>query len=68
MILPSSEHRRFRGTVRRRDEGVVWARGWDTPAANALRTAIALGMDPMANVSTLLQKPKRYRFHGPYPR
>lgn len=29
-------------TVRRRDEGKTWARGWDTPASNALRTVATL--------------------------
>lgn len=28
--------------VRRRAEGVEWARGWHTPAAYALRTVVAL--------------------------
>ncbi len=28
--------------VRRRAEGVEWARGWHTPAARALRTVVAL--------------------------
>lgn len=35
-----------RYTVRRRDEGRTWARGWDTPAANALRTVVALADQP----------------------
>lgn len=30
------------GTVYRKDEGITWARGWDTPEANALRTFVAL--------------------------
>ena len=30
------------GTVRRRGEGLTWARGWDTPEADALRVAVAL--------------------------
>lgn len=30
------------GTVYRRDEGVTWARGWDTKEAAALRVACAL--------------------------
>lgn len=29
-------------TVRRRDEGITWARGWDTKEADALRVACAL--------------------------
>ena len=31
--------------LNRDDEGVVWARGWDTTAARALRSAVAL-LDP----------------------
>jgi hypothetical protein len=33
---------RVSGTVRRKDEGVTWARGWDTPAANAFVVEKAL--------------------------
>lgn len=33
---------RRQGDVRRQDEGITWARGWDTPEANALRTSVAL--------------------------
>lgn len=29
-------------TVRRRDEGITWARGWDGEAPNALRAMTAL--------------------------
>lgn len=32
---------RVGGTVRRNTEGVDWVRGWDTPDANALGTALA---------------------------
>lgn len=30
------------GDVLARNEGLTWARGWDTPEANALRSAVAL--------------------------
>lgn len=30
------------GTVYRKDEGLTWARGWDTKEADALRVAVAL--------------------------
>jgi hypothetical protein len=30
------------GTVYRKDEGISWARGWDTKEADALRVAVAL--------------------------
>lgn len=33
---------RLHGRVLRRDEGVTWARGWDTKEADALRVACAL--------------------------
>lgn len=33
---------RVSGDVRRRDEGVTWARGWDTPAVNAFVVEKAL--------------------------
>jgi len=33
---------RVHGIVRRKDEGVTWARGWDTKEADALRVAVAL--------------------------
>ena len=40
--LSPPERRRTSGSVMRRDEGLTWARGWDTPVANALRTMAAL--------------------------
>lgn len=30
------------GTVYRKDEGITWARGWDTKEADALRVAVGL--------------------------
>lgn len=37
----------FAGTLRRRDEDVVWARGWDTEGALALRAQAALMKDTL---------------------
>lgn len=39
----------YRFVVRRNKEGRTWARGWDTPEADALRTVVALSaVDPQA--------------------
>jgi hypothetical protein len=35
----------YAGTLRRRDEGIVWARGWDTEGALALRAQALLTQD-----------------------
>lgn len=44
MSAPEAEERDRKCvySVKRRDEGTTWARGWDTTAANALRTVVAL--------------------------
>lgn len=36
---------RWEVVVQFADEGRTWARGWDTPAADALRAAVALTRD-----------------------
>lgn len=41
-IVSTARAYRVGGNVRRRDEGLTWARGWGTPEACALRVTVAL--------------------------